>query len=174
MPEAFVVGTFSEEHALKRALVALRLERFRVYDVFAPYPVHGLDEAMGIRRTRLPFVTLVAGLAGLTFAAFFQFYVNVLDWRLDVGGKPDNSALAFFPICFELTVLFGGLATVFALFVRARLYPGKRERLAGDGVTDDSFALVVRRPDDPYEQQRAHQLLEHFGARWIEEREGAL
>src|SRR5207247_6820059 len=105
MPEGFVVGTFADPDALLRAVILCRRERFRVYDVFAPYPVHGLDEAMAIRRTRLPLVTLVAGLFGLTFALVFQFYTNVLDWPLDVGGKPTNSALALIPICFELTVL---------------------------------------------------------------------
>jgi hypothetical protein len=174
MPEVFLVGTFSEPDLVVKALVSLRSERFRVYDVFAPYPVHGLDEAMGIRRTRLPVVTLLAGLTGLAFAACLQFYANILDWQVNVGGKPNNSTLAFIPICFELTVLFGGLATVFALFVRARLYPGKREQLATEGVTDDCFALVLRRPDNFFETRRAHELLEQLGALWVEEKEGRL
>jgi hypothetical protein len=174
MPEGFVVGTFSEPGVLLRAVVSVRRERFRVYDVFAPYPVHGLDEAMAIRRTRLPFVTLAAGLTGLTCAALLQFYANVLDWSLDVGGKPNNSTLAFFPICFELTVLLGGLATVAALLIRARLYPGRREVLAAEGVTDDTFALVLRRPESFFDRRRAHELLEQLGARWIEEKEGPL
>ena len=67
---------------------------------------------MGIRRSRLPFVTLLAGLGGLCFALAFQYYTAVFDWPLDVGGKPENSTLAFVPICFELTVLIGGLGTV--------------------------------------------------------------
>jgi hypothetical protein len=174
VPEGFVIGTFSEPDALVAAAASLSRERCRVYDVFAPYPIHGLDEAMAIRRTRLPVVTLLAGFAGLTFAAAFQFYTNILDWRLDVGGKPNNSWLAFFPICFELTVLCGGLTTVLALLVRARLYPGKRELLATEGVTDDSFALVLRRPDNFFERRRVYELLEQLGARWIEEKEGPL
>jgi hypothetical protein len=170
MPEAWVVGTFSDPDALVRAVLALRRDHFRVHDVFAPYPVHGLDEAMAVRKTRLPLVTLFAGASGLAFAAFFQFYTNVLDWPLDVGGKPPNSALAFIPICFELTVLFAGVATVLALFLRARLYPGKMERLVTEGVTDDVFALVVRRPDDFFEMRRACDLLEQLGAKSIRER----
>ena len=174
MPEGFLVGTFVDPETLKGALVLLRRERYRVYDVFAPYPVHGLDEAMAIKRTRLPLVTLAAGLGGLVFALVFQFYTNVLDWPLNVGGKPNNSALAFVPICFELTVLCGGLATVFALFVRARLYPGRLERLAAPRVTDDAFALVLRRPDNYFETRRAKELLEEFGATRVEEKEGSL
>ena len=82
-----------------------------------------------MRRTQLPFVTLLAGLLGLCFALAFQYYTAVFDWPLDVGGKPENSTLAFVPICFELTVLIGGLGTVGAFLLRARLYPGKREQL---------------------------------------------
>ncbi|SRR5258708_2065402 len=168
MSEGLVVGTFADPDALLRALVALRGERFRIHDVFSPHPVHGVDDAMGLRRTRLPFVTLAAGLLGLSFAIAFQFYANVLDWPLDVGGKPNNSTLAFIPICFELTVLSGGLATVLALFVRARLYPGKREKLAAPGVTNDTFALAVRTADDIFEARRTVELLEQLGAVSIE------
>src|SRR5881394_3363897 len=168
MDEGLVVGTFADPDALLRAVLALRRERFRIYDVFSPHPVHGIDDALGLRRTRLPFVTLAAGLVGLSFAMAFQFYTNVLDWPVDVGGKPNNSTLAFIPICFELTVLAGGLATVLALFVRARLYPGKRERLAAPGVTNDTFALAVRRSDDVFEARRATELLEQLGAVSVE------
>src|SRR3954470_19929451 len=121
MRSGFLVATFSDATTLVRAVRPVRGERFRVYDVYAPYPIHGLDRAMGLRRTRLPFVTLVAGLTGLAFAILFQVYTTVLDWPLNVGGKPDNSALAFVPISFELTVLFGGLTTAAAFFLRARL-----------------------------------------------------
>ena len=110
------------------------------------------------------------GASALVFALLAQFYTSVLDWPLNVGGKPDNSTLAFIPITFELTVLIGGLATVAALFVRARLYPGKREQLAVEGVTNNTFALVLRRRDDAFDTQRARALLEQSGADGIEEK----
>ena len=108
MPEGFVVGTFSESDALLHAVVSLRRERFRVYDVFAPYPIHGLDEAMSHSQDEAASRHARRGARRADGRRAFQFYTNVLDWSLDVGGKPNNSALAFFPICFELTVLFGG------------------------------------------------------------------
>jgi hypothetical protein len=164
MSRGFLVAVFTDAAKLLRAVRLVRGERFRVYDVHAPYPIHGLDRAMGLRRTRLPWVTLAAGFTGLSFAVLFQLYTSVLDWPLNVGGKPDNSALAFVPVSFELTVLFGGLATAAAFFVRARLFPGKRERLPAPGVTDDRFALVLRQPDDPEEVRRAAELLAELGA----------
>ena len=171
MPETFLVGTFSNADSLMRAVKPLRAAGIEVQDVYAPYPIHGLDEAMGIRRTKLPWVTLLAGAFGLTFALCFQYYTAVFDWPLDVGGKPDNSTLAFVPICFELTVLIGGLATVAAFLIKARLYPGKREQLAVYGVTNNLFGLVVRAPDGSTEARLAHDIMSDAGADEIEERE---
>jgi hypothetical protein len=169
-----LVATFPDTDHLLGAVRKARREMFRVYDVFTPFPVHGLDEALGVRRTRLPWVTLFCALTGLTTAIVLQGYTNVLDWPLNVGGKPDNSTLAFIPICFELSVLFGGLGSVAALLLRARLYPGKTAWLVNPGITDDVFAMVVRRPSDDETHQRALALLEECGAASVTESEAEL
>jgi hypothetical protein len=167
---SFLVASFADADSLLRAVPPLREACFRIHDAFSPFPVHGLDEAMAVRRTRLPVVTLVMGLCGLSLAIALQVYTNVIDWPLNVGGKPDNSALAFVPISFELTVLLGGLGTVGAFFLRARLYPGKKPWLPAAGVTDDRFALVLRRPEGESDARRARRMLEELGALEIEER----
>jgi len=164
----FVIATFSDPEALLQAVKAVRAEEFRVHDVYAPYPIHGLDRAMGIRHSRLPWVTFFAGLAGLTLAITFQFYTTVLDWPLNIGGKPDNSTLAFVPISFELTVLIGGVTTALALLVRAKLFPGRRERLAADGVTDNKFALVLKKRSG--DLKRAAVILRDSGAESVEQK----
>src|SRR5262249_19196138 len=174
MRSNILVATFPHVEGLLRAVRKARHEMLRVYDVFAPFPVHGLDEAMGIRHTRLPKITLIAGLTGLAFALTLQFYANVLDWPLNVGGKPDNTTLAFIPISFELTVLFGGLATVAAFLLRAKLYPGKRPWLPATGVTNDVFALVLRKPAAEETHQRALALLTACGAASVTESEADL
>ena len=168
MPDTFMVATFSDPETLLQAVKAVRTEEFRVYDVYAPYPIHGLDQAMGIRHSRLPWVTFFAGLFGLTVALIFQFYTTVLDWPLNIGGKPDNSTLAFVPICFELTVLIGGVTTAMALLVRAKLYPGRREQLAAEGVTDNKFALVIRKRS--LDLRRASVILRESGAESVEQK----
>jgi hypothetical protein len=174
MRAKILVATFPEVDGLLRAVRTARRELFRVYDVFAPFPIHGLDDAMGIRRTRLPKITLIAGLTGLATALTLQFYTNVLDWPLNVGGKPDNSTLAFIPISFELTVLFAGLVTVAAFLLRAKLYPGKQPWLVTPGVTDDVFAVVLRKPADDESHRRALALLKDCGAASITESEANL
>jgi len=169
-----LVATFPHVDDLLRAVRKARHETFRVYDVFTPFPVHGLDEAMGVRHTRLPKITLIAGLTGLCCALLLQFYTNVLDWPLNVGGKPDNTTLAFIPISFELTVLFAGLTTVGAFFLRTKLYPGKQAWLVTPGVTNDVLALVLRMPSDAESDQRARALLGECGAASVTESEADL
>lgn len=174
MRRRFLVATFSDSQELLKAVRAVRDEDFRIFDVYSPYPIHGMDEAMGLRRTRLPWVTFIVGLGALTTALAFQFYTTVLDWPLNVGGKPDNSTLAFVPICFELTVLLGALSTVAALLLRARLFPGKTERLPAKGVTNDTFALVLRERDERFDLERAWEVLEKTTPLEIRELETSL
>jgi hypothetical protein len=170
----FVIATFSDAEKLLNAVRHVRARNLSIYDVYSPYPIHGLDQAMGLRRSRIPWVTLIVGFCGLSAALFFQFYTAVFDWPLNVGGKPDNSTLAFVPICFELTVLLGGLSTVAALLLRARLYPGKREELAVEGVTNDTFALVLRKKDGTFDVDSVSELLKQNGAEEVEVREAKL
>src|SRR5262250_2945264 len=100
MPRTYLLATFADPHALVDAVKAVRAHGFKIFDVYTPCPVHGLDEAMGIRPSRLPYVALVAGALALAATVGFEFYAAVFDWRLNVGGKPDNSTLAFVPIAF--------------------------------------------------------------------------
>ena len=170
--ERFLVGSFSEPGPLLASVETLRRAGVAIHDVFAPYPVHGLDQAMGIKRSRLPWVTLLAGLTGLSFALAFQYYTAVFDWPVDVGGKPENSTLAFVPICFELTVLIGGLGTAGAFLLRARLFPGKREQLPVLGVTDNVFAVVTPAPAEGNDVELARRIMLENGADEVEEMEG--
>jgi Protein of unknown function (DUF3341) len=177
VPREFLVATFTEERSLLQGVREIRARGFRIYDVYAPYPVHGLDAAMGLRRSRLPLITLAAGLMGLLSAAVLQFYTTVYDWPMNVGGKPNNSTLAFVPISFELTILFGGLATVAAFFLRCRLFPGARPLRFQEGTTDDTFALVLRRREPDFDATEAGQVLQSCGARnvrYVRQKEGAL
>jgi hypothetical protein len=137
-----LVATFTHDADLIAALRAARREGFAVEDVFTPYAVHGIEDALGAPPSRLPWITLAAGCAGLLGAALFQLWAAVVDWPVNVGGKPPNSGLAFLPIAFEATVLLGGLATAGGFFVRSRLSPLAIPRLPVPGVTDDVLAVV--------------------------------
>ena len=136
-------GVFASEASLLAAASACRGRGLEIVDVLSPHPIHGIDEVAGIRRTRLPVVTLCAGIVGFAGGTWLQFWTSATDWPIDVGGKPWNSMAAFLPVTFELTVLCAGLATVAALFLRTRLRPGRLPRLPDLGATDDRYVLLV-------------------------------
>ena len=158
---AGVIGYFDEPATLIQATRQVRDARYQYFDVFSPYPIHGMDSAMGLKRSPIPFVTFIAGLTGGSLGFLFQYWTSAVDWPLNVGGKPFNSWPAFMPITFELTVLFAGLATAGAMLLFNGL-PNTRRKSFDPRLTDDQFALVIEAPlpigeDDPVAQKKASQ-----------------
>jgi hypothetical protein len=143
-----VAGSFATEEAILGAARAARQRGLRIADAYTPYPVHGLDKAMGLPPSRLPWACFVFGLIGATFALSSQWWAMARSWPLNVGGKPWNSLPAFIPVTFEVMVLLGGLGVVLTLFLRCRLFPGKEASPLFSGTTDDRFVLVLEQPDD--------------------------
>ena len=170
MLKRFVIGYYRSDAMILDAVCRLKEEGFAIFDTFTPYPVHGLDAAMGIRRPRLPWVTFIAGIIGCALAIYFQYWTSVVDWPINVGGKPGNSWPAWVPITFELTILVAGLTTVAAFFVRTRLCWGKKPHFMPEGVTDDAFALVVEEADGTLDIPVVKQRLSELGAYRVEEK----
>ena len=157
------IGVFEREVSLLAAIDESRRRGLDVVDAYSPYPIHGIDEVMGIRRSRLTLVCFFGGLVGLAIGLGFQYWSSAVSWPINVGGKPFDSLPAFVPVAFEMTVLLGGLSTAFMLLARSRLWPGKRAR-AIEGVTDDRFALVIARRDATLASTELEELLAHHGA----------
>ena len=157
-------AVFDDESRFKAAIARCRTLHLSVVDAWTPYPLHGIEELMGVRPTRLPWVTLIAGAIGLGLAMWFQYWSSAQDWPLNIGGKPFDSLPAFIPVAFELLILFGGLATAFALFVRCGLWPGKRAKVIDPRVSDDRFALLVERRDSSLNDQEIAELWREHGA----------
>lgn len=159
MDKRLFLGVFSREDDIIAATGATRAAGYAIYDVFTPYAVHGLDEAMGLKPSRLTGVCLGFALVGLLLATFVQLWIGSINWPLNVGGKPFNSLPAYLPVMFELTVLLAGLGVVFTLFVRTKLYPGKAEWLPHHEVTNNRFVLALKQDSsfDSYAVQRLWQ-----------------
>jgi hypothetical protein len=170
MSRRVVVGVFDDEEKLLGVTRQARAEGLKVIDVFTPYAVHGLDAAMGLRASRLPWVCFFAAITGAALKLWFEFWTTMVDWPLNVGGKPWNSLPAFVPVTFEVMVLSAGLATVFVFLVLARLRPGKRVAMIHPRVTDDRFVLVLEESDARFDLRRVQRLFEKFGALAVEER----
>jgi hypothetical protein len=113
--KAHVLGEFEREHALLDAARVLRARGHASLDIHSPYPLHGADEALGLKRSTVPLVALVGGVTGAVTGYLLQWYVAAFAWPLNVGNRPPHSAPAFIPVTFELGVLFAALAIFFGL-----------------------------------------------------------
>ena len=165
------IGWFDEQQRVLDALRICRERDIEVEDVVSPFPIHGLDEALGLRRTRLPWFTLAGGSCGLALGLWLQYWTSAADWPLNIGGKPFDSFPAFVPVAFELTVLCAGLCTVFGLLGRCGLRPGARARYPHPRATDDRIALIVVRRDARIEARELSQVLRECGALEVVEEE---
>jgi hypothetical protein len=166
-----VIAVFDrEEHAIA-AVAAAREHGLEIADVFGPYASHGLDRALGLRPTRLPWVCFLLGLSGAVTTLGFQHWATAVSWPINVGGKPWNSLPAFVPITFEMMVLCAGVGTVAAFFWSTGLKPGRPARLSDLRVTDDRFALMVNATGAPADRAAIEGLLSPFHPVAIEERD---
>jgi hypothetical protein len=136
---------------------------FTRWDVFTPFPVHGMDEAMGMGRSFVPWVTLGAGLVGMGTALFIQFGTMVYSWPNNFGGKPAGGWPSFVPITFEMTVLFAGITTAFVALVVGGVFKWKKPKLDPD-LTCHRFGIYVDASDPKYDGKKSRALLESTGA----------
>jgi len=162
-----IIGVFKDSHDLVDAAKAGREKMgFKKYDAFTPYAVHGLDDAMGIKRSWLPYATFTAGLTGLMSAAALEIWTSAVDWPINIGGKPLVSFPAFVPIMFELTVLLGGLTTVGALFYACGL-PGLGKKILHPRITNDRFILWVPSEETGFNENTITQFMKTHKAEEI-------
>lgn len=170
MSRRVLVVAFASEDDLLAATRAVRAAGLRVLDTFTPYPVHGLPEAMGLSRSRLPVLCFVAAVVGAALKLWFEYWTATVDWPVNVGGKPWNSLPAFIPVTFEVMVLSAGLTTVLAFLVIGRLRPGKKPLLLAPGITDDRFVLAVEERDATFDLERVKALLRPHDPVAVDER----
>ncbi|MCL2011420.1 MAG: DUF3341 domain-containing protein [Cystobacterineae bacterium] len=163
MSKVRTVGWFEQEAQILNATKAARKAGLKVVDVYTPYAVHGLDEAMGLKPSKLTWVCLLAALGGGGGMFSLMLYTSAIAWPLNVGGKPFVSAPAFIPVTFEAAVLSAALMSVFAFFVRSKLFPGKKV-VPLERVTDDRFALELLA-----EPEQARHFLQAQGAVVVQE-----
>jgi mono/diheme cytochrome c family protein len=172
-PQAFGwMAEFDDENAMLDAARQVRDAGYTRTDVFAPFPVHGIDEALGIKPTRLPWFTLAAGLTGTAVAYSMQVWMNGIDYPYIISGKPYISLPAFTPVAFELTVLFAAFTTVFVMFGRNGLPRFSNPVFTNpkfDRASDDRFFLWVDSRDKYFNSDKVQALLQATGPLSLEE-----
>jgi hypothetical protein len=139
----YISVVFDDEVPLLEAVYKIQENDQHILDVLSPFPVHGLDKALKMKRTKIPLVGLICGAIGGLFGFLAQAWIFTVDYPLVFGGKPFLSVPSFIPVTFELTVLFTAIGVVSALFIRSRFIPRKKFDPIHDRITDDRFVILV-------------------------------
>lgn len=162
-----ILAEYESAHAIYEACEKVRDAGYSKWDACTPFPVHGLDKAMGLKRSVLPWMVLPAGISGGVLITILMVWVSAYNYPLNIGGKPTWSLPAFVPPAFEMTILFSAITAVFGMFFLNRLptwhhplFNSKRfER-----VTDDRFFIVIETQDPKFEMAQTQKLLKETGA----------
>ena len=161
-----MVGLFDDPDAIVRAACLVRDTGYRKWDCHTPYPVHGLDPAMGLKRSLIPTICLTAGFIGVGAALLMQWWMSAVDYPVRIGGKPLFSWPAFVPITFELFVLLAALATFGGMIALCRLgtfHSPLHDSGIMKEVTTTRFAVVLDAVDPRFSEDGARRLLEEAG-----------
>ena len=158
-----VLGLWSDDHKCVEAAHKVRKAGYKKFDAITPFPVHGMEEAVGIDRSFIPYVTFIFGVTGCSLGVLFEWWTSAVSWALNIGGKPFFSLPAFIPVAFECTILFGALSTVATLFIVTGI-PNRRRVTVPPELTDCKFALFIPENDVGFSREKAEKILRENGA----------
>jgi hypothetical protein len=138
---------YNDDDILMSAVKKVKAARYHIEEIYTPFPVHGLDKAMGLAPTRLAICAFMYGCVGLAVATLMMNFIMIEDWPQDIGGKPSFSYLenmpAFVPIMFELTIFFAAHLMVITFYLRSRMWPFKDAENPDPRTTDDHFLMEI-------------------------------
>ena len=166
----FVVGVFGDEDVLLHAVPAIREKGIKIHEVYTPFPVHGLDEVLGYKRTRLPIAAFLFGLTGTSLALTMQIWMLGFDWPMIIGGKNFVSLPPFVPVTFELTVLLAALGMVATFMIVSDMKPYKWPRQFDNRSTDDKHIMAIDLADNKLSKSEIESILKINGAQEVNEK----
>lgn len=164
-PSKVIHAIYNDDDVLMAAVKKVKAARYHIEEIYTPFPVHGLDKAMGLAPTRIAITAFMYGCVGLTVAIVMMNFIMIKDWPQDIGGKPSFSYLenmpAFVPIMFELTVFFAAHLMVITFYLRSRMWPFKKAENPDVRTTDDHFLMEIAIHDN---ENELTELLQSTGA----------
>jgi hypothetical protein len=168
-----LVAEFTTAADTLHAAEQVRDAGFTRWDVFTPFPVHGMDRAMGLKNSKVGWFSFAGGVTGYTTGMLMIWWMNAVDYRLIVGGKPMFSPFSAFPPSYELTILFGAFGAILGMLFLNRLprlhHPLlKHRRFIENGAMHDRFYLVIETDDPKFHAAETRKLLESTGSAHIE------
>ena len=138
---------YNDDDVLLSAVKKIRESKIDIEEVYTPFPVHGLDKVMGLKPTRIAIAAFLYGCIGITVATLMMYYIMIVDWPQNIGGKPSFSYLenmpAFVPIMFEMTVYHAAHLMVITFYLRSRMWPMKKAENPDPRTTDDHFLVEI-------------------------------
>ncbi len=161
-PGRAVLALYDDPDRLLIAAAHAKEHGLEGLDAYTPYAVHGLSEALGVKKSWVPYVTLVMGLSGAALGLTFEIWTSAVDWPIIVGGKPFISLPAFIPVMFETGVLLGGTMTLAALILACGL-PNFEDPILDRNLTNDRFALYVPEYGPGWNEERILRILRSTG-----------
>ena len=166
-----LIAEFETPAAIMHAAEKVRDAGFRKWDVFTPFPVHGMDKAMGLKNSPVGWFSFLGGVTGYTGGMLMIWYMNTLDYPILIGGKPMFSPFGAFPPCYELTILLGSFGSLLGMLFLNKLprlhHPLLKHRRFAL-ATHDRFFLVIETSDPKYSETETRRLLESLGSAGIE------
>ncbi len=157
---------------LMHAAEKFRDTGYRRWDVYTPFPVHGMDDAMGLGNSKVGWFTFLGGLSGYTLGMIMIWWMNAYDYQISVGGKPLFSPIFSFPVAYECTILLGAFGSLGGMFILNKLprhYSPLFRHERFSRATDDAFFLFVETSDPKFSEIETRKLLESTGSKQIEE-----
>jgi hypothetical protein len=160
---------YGDDEVILNAAKKIRAAGYRIKEVFSPFPIHGLDNVLGLARTRIAITSFLYGITGTCLATLMMWYMMVHDWPTDVGGKPNWNYYfnipAFIPITFESTVLCAAHGMALTFLLRSWILPGVSPKNPDPRTTDDKFLMQIEAKEG--DVQKIVMLIEGTGAEEI-------
>ncbi len=176
MADRVIYAMYDDDDVTKNAAKALVADGIHISEVFSPFPIHGIDPIINIKQSRLGIVAFMFGLTGLMLALIGMRYLMIVDWPMNIGGKPNFSLMenlpSFIPVTFELTVLFAGHGMAITYLLRNKTLPGMPADNPYPRTTDDKFVMEIRLSlNDKFSSDELHAKLKKTAIVQIEEKE---
>lgn len=166
----YLVGIFKDEDVLLEAVPQIREKGVKIEEVYSPFPVHGLDDALGYRRSRLPIAAFMFGITGTCLALFTQVWMLGFDWPMIIGGKNHASLPPFVPVTFEFTVLCSAFGMVFTFLIVSDMKPYKWPRMFDLRSTNDKHVMAVDLESNKLSKADIAHILKASGAEEVNEK----
>lgn len=166
----FVLGVFDDEDVLLHAVEKVRDKGVKIHEVYSPFPVHGLDEALGYKKSRLPIAAFMFGMTGTGLALLMQIWMLGYDWPMIIGGKNFASLPPFIPVTFELTVLLSALGMVATFLIVSDMKPYKWPQQFDLRSTDNKHIMAIDLSANRLSKDQLGAILKENGAQEVNDK----